>query len=132
MDAGRMGRYEGTLVDVTDEHDMERQVRRQEEFRQHLLESFPALILVLDLKGRYTFVSARIGELLGYGPEQLLGKNVDDAENTSPELAALYRTFATGQSSRTSCEYGSRHHDGSWRTMVGMARPLLDAEGKQA
>jgi two-component system NtrC family sensor kinase len=132
MEEGRIVRYQGTLVDVTEKHALEQQLRRQEEFRQHLLESFPDLILVLDLKGQYTFVSARIGELLGYGPEHLIGKNVDDAENTSPELAALYRTVATGKSSRTSCEYGSRHHDGSWRTMLGMASPLLDAEGKPA
>lgn len=84
---------------------------------------------MLDLKGQYTFVSARIGELLGYGPEHLMGKSVEDAENTSPELAKLYRTVATGQSSLASCEYGSRHKDGSWRTMLGMASPLLDAEG---
>ena len=107
-------------------------LRRQEEFRLHLLESFPDLILVLDLHGQYTFVSARIAELLGYGPEHLLGKNVADAENTSADLAALFRSVATGQSSLTSCEYGSRHHDGSWRTMLGMASPLLDAEGKPA
>ena len=132
MEAGRIIRYQGTLVDITEKHALERQLRRQEEFRQHLLESFPDLILVLDLKGKYTFVSARIGELLGFGPEHLMGKNVEDVENTSPELAALYRTVATGQSSRTSCEYGSRHHDGSWRTMLGMASPLLDAEGKPA
>jgi two-component system NtrC family sensor kinase len=132
MEAGRIVRYQGTLVDVTEKRALERQLRRQEEFRRHLLESFPDLILVLDLKGQYTFVSARIGELLGYGPEHLMGKNVEDVENTSPELAALYRTVATGQSSRTSCEYGSRHQDGSWRTMLGMASPLLDAEGKPA
>jgi len=132
MEAGRIVRYQGTLVDVTDKRALERQLHRQEEFRQHLLESFPDLILVFDLKGKYTFVSKRIGELLGYGPEHLLGKNVEDAENTSPELAALYRAVATGQSSLTSCEYGSRHQDGSWRTMLGMASPLLDAEGKPA
>jgi len=132
MEAGRVIRYQGTLVDVTEKRAMERQLRRQEEFQRHLLESFPDLILVLDLKGQYTFVSARIAELLGYGPEHLMGKNVDDAEITSPELAALYRTVATGKSSLTSCEYGSRHHDGSWRTMLGMASPMLDAEGHPA
>jgi len=132
MEEGRLIRYQGTLVDVTEKRTMERQLRRQEEFRRRLLESFPDLILVLDMKGQYTFVSARISELLGYGPEQLIGQNVDDAENTSPELAALYRTVATGKSSRTSCEYGSRHRDGTWRTMLGMASPLLDAEGKPA
>jgi len=132
MEEGRLVRYQGTLVDVTEKRAMERQLRRQEEFRQRLLESFPDLILVLDMKGQYTFVSARIRELLGYGPEHLVGKNVDDVENTSPELATLYRTVATGKSARTSCEYGSRHHDASWRTMLGMASPLLDAEGKPA
>ena len=132
MEAGRIVRYQGTLVDVTEKRAMERQLRRQEEFRRHLLESFPDLILVLDLKGQYTFVSARIGELLGYGPEHLMGKNVEDAEKTSPELAELYRTVATGQSALTSCEYGSQHRDGSWRTMLGMASPLLEAEGKPA
>jgi PAS domain S-box-containing protein len=130
IEAGRLIRYQGTLVDVTETRALERQLKRQEEFRQRLLESFPDLILVLDLKGKYTFVSARIGELLGYGPEHLIGKNVDDVENTSPELAGLYRTVATGQSALTSCEYGSRHHDGSWRTMLGMASPLLDADRK--
>jgi PAS domain S-box-containing protein len=132
MESGRLVRYQGTLVDVTEKRELERKLHRQEEFRQRLLESFPDLILVLDLKGQYTFVSARIGELLGYGPEHLLGKNVGDAENTSAELAALYRAVAAGQSSLTSCEYGSRHRDGGWRTMLGMASPLLDAEGKPA
>jgi two-component system NtrC family sensor kinase len=132
MEEGRIVRHQGTLVDVTEKHALEQRLRGQEEFRQHLLESFPDLILVLDMKGQYTFVSARIGELLGYGPEHLIGENVDDVENTSPELAALYKTVATGQSSRTSCEYGSRHRDGTWRTMLGMASPLLDAEGKPA
>ena len=73
MDAGRIVRYQGTLVDVTEKRAMERQLRRQEEFRRHLLESFPDLILVLDLQEQYTFVSARIRDLLGYGPEQLMG-----------------------------------------------------------
>ncbi len=132
MEAGRIVRYQGTLVDVTEKRALEQQVRRQEEFRRHLLESFPDLILVLDLKGQYTFVSARIGELLGYGPEHLMGKKVAETENAPPELAELYRTVATGESSLTSREYGSRHRDGSWRTMLGMASPLLDAEGKPA
>jgi PAS domain S-box-containing protein len=132
MEGDKIVRYQGTLVDVTEQRALEHQVRSQEEFRLHLLESFPDLILVLDMKGNYTFVSARIAELLGYGPEHLLGRSVDDRESTSAELAELYRTVASGESTLTSREYGSRHHDGSWRTMLGMASPLLDAAGKPA
>ncbi len=132
IDTGRVVRYQGTLVDVTEQRALEQQLRRQEEFRRHLLESFPDLILVLDLKGQYTFVSARIAELLGYGPEQLMGKSIDDAKWTPPDLAALYRTVATGQNSLTSCDYDALHRDGTSRTMLGMASPMLDAEGKLA
>ena len=94
--------------------------------------SFPDLILVIGLKGTYTFVSPRIRELLGYGPEQLMGKSVDDPEHSWPELARLYHTVATGETSRASCEYAARHQNGDARTMLGMASPLLDAEGKPA
>ncbi|HUB01739.1 MAG TPA: PAS domain S-box protein, partial [Terriglobales bacterium] len=130
IEDGRIVRYHGTLVDVTEKRAMERQLRGQEEFRRHLLESFPDLILVLDLNGQYTFVSPRIRELLGYGPEELLGKRVDDSENSSPELAKLYKAVSAGENSRASCEFGARHQDGNWRTMLGMASPLVDADGK--
>ena len=130
IEEGRTVRYQGTLVDITEKRSMERQIRRQEEFRRHLLESFPDLIVVLDLQGKYTFVSPRIQELLGYGPEHLLGHSVEDANLTSEELTKLWRTVATGQAPRASCEYGARHQNGEGRTMLGMAGPLEDAEGK--
>jgi PAS domain S-box-containing protein len=130
IEDGRVVRYQGTLVDMTEKRTMERQLRSQEEFRRHLLESFPDLILVLDLNGQFTFVSPRIRELLGYGPEALLGKNVENAEHSSPELAKLYFTVAAGENSRPSCEYAARHQDGTGRTMLGVASPLRDAEDK--
>ncbi len=132
IEGGKVVRYHGTLVDVTEKRALERQLREQEEFRRHLLESFPDLIFVLDLKGQYTFVSPRIAELLGYGPEHLIGKSVDDATSTSPDLAALYRSVAAGHSPLISSEYGSQHKDGGWRTMLGVASPLLNASGKPA
>jgi two-component system, NtrC family, sensor kinase len=87
---------------------------------------------VLDLKGQYTFVSARIAELLGLRAGASPGQEHRGCREYFPDLAALFRSVATGESSLTSCEYGSRHRDGSWRTMLGMASPLLDAEGKPA
>src|SRR5437867_10590073 len=106
IESGRIVRYQGTLVDVTEKRTMERQLRRQEEFRRHLLESFPDLILVLDPKATYTFVSSRIRDLLGYGPEQLMGKKIEEVTDNSPELVALYRSVANGQQALATSEYG--------------------------
>ena len=128
--SGKVIRYQGTLVNITEQRAMERQLLQQEEFRQRLLESFPDLILVVDLDERYTFVSSRIKDLLGYQPEDLLKKKISDLEDHSPELAALYHDVASSAQIFASAEYGARHHDGSWRTMRASASQLFDADAK--
>ncbi len=127
---GKIVRYQGTLVDVTERREMEKALRRQEEFQRYLLESFPDLILVIDLDGRYSFVSSRIYDLRGYKPEDLLGKKVEEEQDYSPELLGLYRDLTTGKKMFGSCDYNARHRDGSWRTMRASASPLFDAENK--
>jgi PAS domain S-box-containing protein len=128
--AGNIIRYQGTLVDVTEKRAMERQLLQQEEFRRRLLESFPDLILVVDMAERYTFVSSRVRDLLGYKPENLLGKKISELEDHSPELASLYHGVASSQQAFASTEYGARHSDGSWRTMRASASQLVDAEAR--
>jgi PAS domain S-box-containing protein len=128
--SGHIVRYQGTLVDVTEKRKMERQISQQEEFRQRLLESFPDLILVIGLDERYSFVSTRISDLLGYKPEDLLGTKIDAADEHSTDLLALYRDIAAGKQTFASAEYGARHRDGGWRTMRATASALFDAENE--
>ena len=128
--SGNIIRYQGTLVDITEKRKMERQLEHQEGFRRRLLESFPDLILVVDLEERYTFVSARSRDLLGYRPEDMLGKKITDLEDHSADLASLYRTIVSGQQAFGAAEYGARHRDGNWQTMRAAGSQLSDAEGK--
>jgi PAS domain S-box-containing protein len=131
-DAGKLIRYQGTLVDVTERRKLERQVAQQEEFRRRLLESFPELILVVDLNERYTFVSSRVREVLGCQSEDLLGKAISETQANSAELVALYREVISGKQPLGSVEYGSRHRDGSGRTMRASASQFFDADSKLA
>src|SRR6202140_4182562 len=128
--SGNIIRYQGTLVEITEKRRMERQLAQQEEFRRRLLESFPDLILVVDLEERYTFVSSRARDLLGYEPKEMLEKKISDMEDHSPEMAALYHTVVSGKQAFASAEYGARHRDGTWRTMRAAGSQLVDADGK--
>src|SRR5579872_3328109 len=128
--SGKLIRYQGTLVDVTERRKLERQVLQQEEFRRRLLEGFPDLILVVDLEERYSFVSSRVRDLLGYQPEELLGKKISELQDHSHELAALYYDVASGNQSFGSAEYSARHHDGNWCTMRASASQFFDADSK--
>ncbi len=128
--SGNIIRYQGTLVDVTERRSMERQLKQQEEFRGRLLESFPDLILVVDLEERYTFVSSRARDLLGCEPQSMLGKKISELDDHSPELASLYRDIVSGKDVFASTEYGARHHDGTWKTMRASGSQLVDTEGE--
>jgi PAS domain S-box-containing protein len=131
-DAGKLIRYQGTLVDVTERRKLERQVAQQEEFSRRLLESFPDLILVIDLEERYTFVSPRVRDLLGCPSEELLGKKISETPGHSPELVALYHEMIAGSEVFGSAEYGVRRSDGSGRTMRASASQFFDADSKLA
>src|SRR5271165_2821638 len=128
--AGKLIRYQGTLIDVTERRKLERQVLQQEEFRRRLLESFPDLILVVDLEERFTFVSSRVRDLLGCQSEDLLGKKISGTPAESPELITLYTDVASGKRIFGSAEYGARRHDGSGRTMRASASQFFDADYK--
>jgi PAS domain S-box-containing protein len=128
--SGNIVRYQGTLVDVTEKRKMEGQLAQQEEFRGRLLESFPDLILVVDLDERYTFVSSRARDLLGCEPKEMLGKKISEIADHSSELVTLYHDVVSGKQAFASAEYGARHQDGSWRTMRAAGSRLVDSEAK--
>jgi PAS domain S-box-containing protein len=128
--SGNIIRYQGTLVDITEKRSMERKLAEQEEFRSRLLESFPDLILVVDMEERYTFVSSRALEILGYRPDEMLGKRISDVGDHSPDLVSLYKTIVSGDQAFGAAEYGAHHRDGNWRTMRAAGSQLVDGEGK--
>ena len=128
--SGNIIRYQGTLVDITEQRKMERELKQQEEFRGRLLESFPDLILVVDLEERYTFASLRAQDILGYRPEEMLGKKISEIEGHSPDLLSLYSTLVSGDQAFGAAEFGTRHRNGSARTLRASGSQLVDAEGK--
>lgn len=125
--AGQVIRYQGTLVDVTERRHMEQQLREQEEFQRHLLESFPDLILVIDTEERFSFVSSRARDLLGFEPEAWLGKKISAIQEQSPEFLELCSSVLSGKRTFGFCEYGARHRNGTWCTMRASASPLYGA-----
>jgi diguanylate cyclase (GGDEF)-like protein/PAS domain S-box-containing protein len=49
-------------------------LQASEKMHRHLVNSSPDLIYTLDHDGRFTFVNDRVGDLLGYRQEELLGR----------------------------------------------------------
>jgi PAS domain S-box-containing protein len=129
---GRVVRYHGALMDITERREMERRLYQQQEFARRLVDSFPDLIFVLDASGHYTFTSPRVKEILGYEAEdydtQELGERTHAEDR--PALQALFAEMFDGRQSFASLEIRVRHKQGEWRRIRCHFSPLCSETGK--
>jgi len=130
--AGRLLRFQGTIVDVTDRVEIERKLHREQEFVRRLIECFPDLIVVLDREGRFTYVSDRIQAVLGVRPEEYVGKHLGQrvGPGDREKFVDLVESIVSGRKSHVQTEVRARHADGTWKVLRISASPLYDENGK--
>ena len=130
--SGEFVRFQGSLVDITERGQMERRLREEQEFVRRLVACFPDIIVVLDTNGRYTFVSPRVQEFLGYTSDEYLGASLEERPHPDDResLLAFFRSLTAGETSFGAVEYRTAHKNGGWRTVRANASPLTNAEGK--
>src|SRR5437016_4171901 len=129
--SGRVLRYQGALMDITERREMERRLHQQQEFARRLVDSFPDLILVLDANAHYTFVSPRCKEILGY--DVVEAHSMEFGGRTHPEdlpgAVALYQDILAGKQVFASLEIRVRHKLGEWRRIRFNFSTLADEKG---
>jgi two-component system NtrC family sensor kinase len=130
--AGKFVRYQGTFLDVTEQREMERRLHREQEFARRLMDSFPDLVVTLDTESRCTFVSPQIIDILGYRPEDLIGKKLGGRIDPHDLVAMqeLFDDLISGRCSNGQTEYRTQHKNGAWRLFRASARPLHDETGR--
>ena len=100
---------------------------RSEEYYRALIENAMDVITVLDADGAIRYASPAIERVLGYAPEQRVGKRIhafihpDDLAVIEAALSGALRTCCNS----TTMEFRFRHQDGSWRILEATARNLL-------
>jgi PAS domain S-box-containing protein len=130
--AGRVIRYQGSLMDITARREMERQLHKEQEFARRLVDSFPDLILVADSNSRYTFVSPRCTEVLGYELDETADMEFGGRTHSEdlPLLLTLFADILAGLQNFASLEVRVRHKHGEWRRIRFNFSPLADETGK--
>jgi PAS domain S-box-containing protein len=130
--AGTVIRYQGAVMDITTRREMEHRLHQQQEFARRLVDSFPDLILVLDASSRFTFVSPRCKEVLGYELEETREMKLGGRTHSEdlPALLSLYADVVAGKQTFASLEVRVRHKLGEWRRIRFNFSPLFDESGK--
>ncbi|HUI07315.1 MAG TPA: PAS domain S-box protein [Verrucomicrobiae bacterium] len=120
--------YVGTQLGRTIERQRAGEALRGTEQRfRSLVENTSDIVTILDDNGVIRYESPSIERVLGYTPEELVGKNAFDLvhpEDRERVLTVFQQVMEEpGQAARIEFRY--RHQDGSWRTLeaVGKSSP---------
>lgn len=102
-----------------------------ERFRA-LVEASSDWIWEVDAQGRYTYVSPMVGKLLGYEPEEILGKTAFDLMpvEEAARIAVMIRRHWEAAEPFSGLENYNRRKDGTLILLETSGIPIIDAEGK--
>ena len=113
----RFAGVHGSARDIGERERLERELRESEERYRSVIQSSPDLIWATNRSGRYVFVSDRVRDLLGWEPEEVLGRPFRDfIDQASVDSANDDWTRLAGEPGRTRTQrLDLRHRDGSIR-----------------
>ncbi|MGH7599078.1 MAG: PAS domain S-box protein, partial [bacterium] len=109
----------------------EEALRTSEAYSRALIENAPDIISVVNADATIRYESPSIERVLGYKPEDRIGKNPFNYihPDDMPRLLELFNEFITKPGAMRSAEYRIRHQDGSWRFFESFAKALRDETG---
>lgn len=86
---GKVTSYDGLITDITDQRETANRLRTSESQYQSLVENLPQCIMRKDIEGRFTFVNNQFAKLVGFTPEEIIGKT--DFDLYTPDMAEKFQ-----------------------------------------
>jgi two-component system, cell cycle sensor histidine kinase and response regulator CckA len=113
---------------------IEEALRKSEERFRTLTESTSDWIWETDKDGRYTYASPKIKELLGYAPEEVIGKTPFDfmLQDEAKRLSTIFRSIVQSGKPFEALENVNLHKSGKKVILETSGIPIFNAEGKLA
>ena len=107
-------------------------LRKSEERFRSLVETTSDWVWEIDRSGVYTYVSPKVSELLGYAPEEIIGKTPFDLmpPDEAQHIGAIFRDVVASQKPFERLENTARRKDGQLVVLETSGVPFFDANGR--
>jgi len=132
FDAGGEFQYfYGIGIDITDRKQTDEALRDSEQRFRNLSESTSDWVWEVDRDGVYTYSSPKVTDLLGYEPEEVIGKRPFDfmAPEEAKRISEIFNDFASLLEPFDSIENTNIHKNGYPVVMETSGVPIFNSEG---
>lgn len=121
----------GILRDITARKQAETRLQQSEERFRGLVEASSDWIWEVDQHGVYTYVSPRVRDVLGYDPEEVLGRTPFDLmpPEEAGRVAAVFQEIAAERRPFSLLENTNRHKNGQLVVLETSGMPIFGADG---
>src|ERR1700682_5207085 len=121
--------FSAFVRDITERHHAEDALRASEERYRQIVETAFEGVWVIDSNNRTTFLNQRMAEMLGYAPEEMMGKPVLDFMGPDAQAAFAANREGRQQARQPEHEFQFRRKDGSEVWVLLESSPDLDEAG---
>jgi PAS domain S-box-containing protein len=124
---GQVLGLEGFITDITERKYAEAKLRAREAKFRSLIQNSTDIITLLRADGIVEYESPSLETILGYTPQELLGKNVFEWVHPEdlPGALAIFQELLQAPGRILRMELRFRHHNGSWCYLEATATNLL-------
>ncbi len=128
---GEITGFLGIAVDITRRKQVEKELRESEERFRDIAQSTSDWIWETGAQGRYTYVSSGMDTIMGYAPEELLGKTPFDfmPEKEIERVSTIYTQIIEEEKPIVELENLNRSKDGREVYLLTNGVPRFDNEG---
>ncbi|MFZ1641706.1 MAG: EAL domain-containing protein [Candidatus Contendobacter sp.] len=123
--------FDGILLDITGKKRVEQALRDSEERFRAIVQHAWDVIVTLDMRMHINYVSSRIQSMLGYEPDELLGKPALELIHPSdlPQVQVAFAGMLARSSPGAPTEFRFRHRRGYWTEVEAVATNLSEYPG---
>ena len=102
-------------------------LKYSEEYFRSLIENATDIVTITDSQGNFIYASPSLKRILGYDPNDLIGKNSFDLIHPDEKdmVSERFKRIVQDEVIMKGIEYRIKHHDGYWCTLKSTSKNLL-------
>jgi len=125
---GKISHLLSAIIDITDRKEAEAQLRQSEDRLREILAKSLDILVIVDKKGVFLYVSVSTERILKYEPSELIGKNGFDYIHPEDleKISGIFNILLSKQNKGTPTEFRFRRGDGTWAHLEALGNNCLE------